>query len=514
MVDEIKRRQSEAPMLFYHRMLQKHVKQQAFLNAGKTYRRRLFLGANRCGKTTASRHEALAHVYGYRYWEIPGLRLKNGDLPPREEIPPQHWVRRTDGIPIRVPNVGMILSGLPRQRGIGQNIFPGLLEVLPVALRSGRLHVLKGAQGVPDYMVFPNGSKILFASEEQDDMSFEGFVLDWAGVDEPCSQSKYSALWARLMDYCGSIWFTMTPLGVKSAWLYQSMYLDPPKDVFVVEVQQRDNPGLTEEQIRAFEENGEYTERERQARLYGRFEFLGDRVFESFNPEVHVIPGFMPPKEWVHGCTVDPHHKRPSFVVWWAYDPTTKTRHYYREWPTVKEFGPFHKLLKGGLPLRDLAALVVAAEGPVRARVRVCDPRFGKAEHQRHGYHETSWVTLMEQYGLHFDANVPNTGSIEYGVGVIEDRLRYDKNFPISPTNHPRIYIHSACENVATAFMNFAYTDVEDAVKGLYRKVSEEFKDPIDAVRYTELYPVPCTESEIAGLQRFSEQDLRRENEY
>jgi hypothetical protein len=469
----------------------------------------LFLGANRSGKTTGGRFESIGHVYGYRFWEVPNLKLTpDGDLPPREEIPSVYWIRRSDGIPIRVPNVGMICSGLPRERGIGQNIFPGLYECLPEAVRA-KLKIMRGAQSVPMFLDFPNGSRIIFGSEEQDEMTFEGFVLDWCWVDEPIRQAIYSALWARLMDFMGPIWFTLTPLGVKSAWLYSAMYLDPPKDVYIVEVTQRDNPGLSERQIKEFEDNGEYSERERQARLYGRFQLLGDRVFDLFNPSIHIIPSFVPPREWIHGVSADPHFKRPTFLAWFAFDPTTRTYHFYREFPNL----PFHKLRSGSVPHAELATIIRNAEGKCPAPVRIVDPRFGKAEAQRYGFRETSWVNLMAEYGLFFDATVPNTATIDYGHDVINDLLRYDQNFPVGPTNRPHLLVHDNCANIAEAFCNYAFTDVENPEKGLFKKVSEIYKDPIDAVRYAVLYPLPCTTEERNRLQRFTDDDLRREND-
>lgn len=510
---ELEARQRAAPLLFYRFKVSNHPKQKAFhegLKQGKRFR--LFTGGNRSGKTTAGKHEALAHAYGYRYWEVPDLKLQNGDLPSRDSIPTRFWVRRADGIPVRVPNVGMVVSGLPRLRGIGENIYPGLQSELPEALRAGKLRVLRGAQGVPDWVELPNGSRVLFATEEQDDMTFEGFTLDWCWVDEPIRESIHNALQARLFDFRGSMWYTLTPLGAKSAWLYETFVnpVEPRADVLHLQVRQRDNPGNTEEQLKEFENNPNFSDRERKARLYGEFECLGDRVFDTFDPRVHVIKAFLPPTDWIHGCTVDPHHKRPAFIAWWAYNQHTRTYHFYREWPP----GAFHKLREGALPPAEYATVIRNAEGRVSAKVRVCDPRFGKAEHSRHGFRETSWVELMAQYGLHFDANVPNVGTLEYGHDVINDLLRFDKNFPISPTNSPRLFLHDCCPNLAASFMNYGYLDTKDAIKGLYRKVSEEYKDGVDVVRYTVLYPIPVTADQIKKLQRFTAEDLRRENDY
>lgn len=487
-----------------------HPKQRLFHEAAPKYRKRFFFGANQSGKTTAGLAEVLAHALGFRYWEIPDLRLSpSGDMPAREDVPIKHWVRRPDGLPIRVPNMGVVTTGLSRSRGIGENIWPRLHDFMPAMWRH-QSKVMKGAMGVPEWVVFPNGSKVLFSSEEQDDFSFEGFIGDWWYCDEPVRQQIYNAMQARLIKNFGPQWFALTPLGARSAWMLP-LYLEPPDDTFIVTVDQTDNPGLTDDQRREFAKNGEWTDRERDARLHGRFEVLGDRVIERYDPSVHLIPSFMPPEKWIHGLSVDPHHKRPAFMVWYAFDPVSRVFHCYREWPSDRDF---FKCRAGGLSPGEYATLIRNVEGKFPARARICDPRFGKAEVSLHGIKQTSWVELMAQYGMAFDANVPNTGTIDYGHQVIDDLLRYDRNFPVGPTNTPHLFVHDCCKNLDKAIRNYGFLDVKDPVKGLYRKVSEEFKDPIDALRYALLYPLPATADQIDALQRFSEADLNRENEY
>lgn len=504
-ISEIERRRREAPLLFYR----PHAKQVTFHDQGKTKRRRLVLGGNRSGKTKCGSKEATAYSYGYRFYEVEGLKLTpEGDLPPRDSIPTKHWIRRHDGIPIRVPNIGAIVTGLPRSRGIGENIWPALEGDLPVKVRQS-LKAIRTAGGVVDNATLPNGSKWLMFSEEMDNIVFEGWSADWAWIDEPVRKSIYSALWARLFDFQGALWLTQTPLGAESAWIYQSLYLDRPDDVGVVEVSMADNPRNTPEMIRSFAENGEYTDREKAARLYGKFEFLGNRVFELFDPSVHICKAFLPPADWIHGLAVDCHHKRPAAMLWWAFNAHSKTYHFYREWPTAN----FFKMREGGLTPVEYAALIRNTEGSLPAKVRICDPRFGKAEHQRHGFHETSWVHLMAQQGLHFDANVPNVATIDYGHQVINSLLKYDKNFPIGPTNHPKIYVHEGLANLQTSLMNYGFLESRET-KEPHTQVSEEYKDFSDCLRYTVLYPIPATDEQIAGLQRYTAEQLTEQNDY
>jgi hypothetical protein len=396
-------------------------------------------------------------------------------------------------------------------RGIGQNVWPKLWEALPEAYRTKKsvFKVMRGAQSVPEWCQFPNGSKIIFGSEEQDDAAFEGFVADWWWCDEPVRQAIYSAMQARLIANMGSQWFTLTPLGARSAWMIP-FYLEPPDNTFVLDVDQSDNPAMTEDKRKAFRESLRCPEREMAARLHGTFEVLGDRVFEEYDPSVHVIDEFMPPRDWVHGLTVDPHHKRPAYMVWWAYDANSRTYYFYREWPT----DDFFAARSGGLQPQEYAALIRNIEGRTKVHCRVCDPRFGKAQHQRHGFSETSWVRLMAEFGLIFDARVPNTGSIEYGHQVMESALHYNKDFELGPTNAPRLYITRNCRNLDRAMRNYGFLDVKDPIKGLFRKVSEEFKDPIDAVRYTLLYGIPPTVDQMKSMQHVTEDMLNDFNEW
>lgn len=509
---ELERRRRSAPLLFYRLMLQNHPKQRRFHEMGKTKRRRLALGGNRSGKTTMGKYEALAYAYGFRFWEVPDLQLTaDGDLPARDAIPSQYWVRRSDGIPVRVPNVGMCCSGLPRGRGIGQTVFPGIYDALPEKVRK-KLHIIRGQGGVPDYLDMPNGSRIMFGTDEQDPMTFEGFELDWCWCDEPISQSVYNALWARLFDRRGAIWFTLTPIEIKCAWLYNSLYLTAPDDVGIVEVAMAENPNNPPEKIEEFRKSGEYSDQELSARIHGTFQFLGNRVYHLFDPSIHVCKAFQPPKDWQHMIVADPHHRRPAYFLWLAFNPVSKTYHAYREWPAAPV--EFHKQKDGGKTPQEYATIIRNAEaGGPAVKVRVCDPRFGKATHLRHGFVETCWVDLMAKQGLYFDANIPNMGQLDYGHAQVNALFRYNREFPVGPTNHPKIYVHEGLSNLQTALMNYAFDPAKEG-KAPEQKVSETFKDACDALRYAVLYPLPATDSEIASLQRFSEDDLRNANDY
>jgi hypothetical protein len=280
---------------------------------------------------------------------------------------------------------------------------------------------------------------------------------------------------------------------------------EAPPDTATVKVWQGDNPFMTVEKREAFERDGNFTQAEAKARIYGEFEFIGSRVFEGFNPEVHVIPPTIPSRAWVHGITVDPHHKRPCFMLFWAYNSHLDQFIFYREWPNVD----FFQLRGGGRSPQEYTVIIRQTEASVERKLAIyrCDPRFGKAEHKRHGVKESAWVQLMAEQGLHFDANIPNIADIEYGHQVINKRFHYDKNYPIEGTNQPKVLITEECPNLIQALLNYAYVDDGNLETGLHRKVSEEYKDPIDTMRYTVLKPIFNFNNWDVGSS-FSEQEI------
>lgn len=356
-------------------------------------------------------------------------------------------------------------------------------------------------------MTFPNGSEVFMASWEQDPMTFEGFNVQWAWVDEPVPKFVYNGLWRGLELQYGSIWFTLTPLGHRCSWMYYDLYLDGNVNSTVVS--KYDNLSLSKSQIEEFERDGRFTEKEKEARMYGRFEFLGNRVFDTFDPNVHVIEDRPIPAHWIHGLTVDPHHKKPAYCVWWAVDPMTifdPVYHFFREWPVDDYF----KIESGAKSVTEYAILFREIEGKRPADVRIVDPRFGMAEWSVQGERSTCFVDLMNEAGMQFDARVPDTRRIETGITKIQEAFRWDKNMPVSPKNTPHIFIHKSCKNLITAIENIGYLD-DDASR--VDKLDETYKDPVDGLRYTMCYPLPIIGEELAGAGAFSSDDLRRENE-
>ncbi len=506
LLEETERRRREAPLLFYRPASPKHA-----LMHDSPARRKVMNGGNKSGKTHWLVHHALAHAVGYYFWKVPGLALDptTGFLPPRETIDPKYWVLNGAGVPIKVPNVGAIVTGLQRQQGIGEIIWPVLEAALPPATRAHAEFQVTKVQGVPIKVRLPGcGSVISFLSAEQDEISFEGTLLQWAGIDEPVKPFVYNGLWRGLAIDSGPIWFTLTPLTARCTWIYTTIVRPKHPDVCSIAVRQEDNPYFSEAARAAFAASGSWTEAEKKARLYGDWEALGSRVIHNFDSAVHVVPARPLPRDWAHGQAVDPHHVRPPAVIWYKISPWG-VFHIYREYPA----GDFTSLTSGGAPPSELAVIFRNIEGAEPPNFRVADPRFGKAEGSYHGEAMTSWAERMAEAGLFYDTRVPGIGRVETGEQKIVEMLRYDRNFPVSPTNTPKILIHDTCPNMIAALENYGLIGERDPVKGFPEKRSEEFKDFLDTLRYAVLYGTPATETDYAESPNYLDDALVQENE-
>ena len=65
----------------------------------------------------------------------------------------------------------------------------------------------------------------------------------------------------------------------------------------------------------------EYSEDEKQARIYGKFQHLVGMVFKQWNRKVHVIPAFnIDLQNYTVYEFLDPHPRNPDAVMWVAVD--------------------------------------------------------------------------------------------------------------------------------------------------------------------------------------------------
>jgi hypothetical protein len=479
--EELARRKRAYPLLY----LKEHKKQRLFFDymQDKKVRGVVFSGSNRSGKSVAGAISAICHAYGYWIHRVPKEHLKptpDGDYPHRDSIPPEYWIRRPDGVPLRNPANVLICSGLSLLKGIGNIMWPEIEAWLPTAVR-GSYKPQRGAFGVPLSCTLPNGSTFHFGSIEQGPMQFEGSKLDAVGFDEPPSRPVFAAVWRGLTDFYSPWWMTFTPLGPNAPWLYEEFWRPDRKDVERVEVQIDDNVFLSREARDEFEAGLTCSEEEKEARLSGRFGFLTYKAFPTY-ADIHHIPYHPIPREWPRRLACDPASRRPFYFLWLAWDTVRNAVFAYREYP-FDELHHNYRTTNQTIP--DYVTMIRNAEGTERIDHRVIDPRFGPAEYSLKGVKHTSVVDDFMKFGMIFDTRIPNISREEAGIERIRQLLWYDTKQPATELNRPKLFVMDTCKSLDFALRNYTFVapNIRDE-RILPEKTTEFVKDPIDTLRY------------------------------
>ncbi|MFA5449219.1 MAG: terminase family protein [Clostridia bacterium] len=177
----------------------------------------------------------------------------------------------------------------------------------------------EGSQGSPEtgiidtiYVnnVFGGVSKIGFKSADQGREKFQGASLDFVWFDEEPPFEIYEECKMRVLDRCGEMFGTMTPLKGLS-WVYDEIYLNPysDPDIYYITMEWGDNPFLSADEVEKMSRgmSGDSLE----TRRYGRFRCNEGLVYPEFDPSVHIIEPFSLPEEWQSNISIDPGLNNP-----------------------------------------------------------------------------------------------------------------------------------------------------------------------------------------------------------
>jgi hypothetical protein len=338
-------------------------------------------------------------------------------------------------------------------------------------------------------------------------MAFEGIDLDAVLNDEPIPRAFWAPIWRGLTDRHGLVFFSMTPIGANAPWIHSEILAR--EDTAFITGSIWTNPHIDEQSKQEFLDGLHCSEEEREARETGTFSLQSVRAFPTFDRAIHVVPTREVPRHWPRLCICDPAHRRPYFFLWLAKGPQGEVE-VYAEYPRGVNY---MQLRSSSMTTREYGTMVRDTEGPDEATARVLDPRFGKAEHSVKGQKVTSvQQDFLNECGLFFDCNVPNTEREETGIQLIRDLLAYDKHAPVSEMNRPKIAIQEHCTNVITMMEQslFVPPAARDPMR-LEEKLTEEWKDARDCLRYGCLYPVLFNSHHDGYI---SVADLSREDEY
>jgi phage terminase large subunit-like protein len=397
-------------------MYKAHKKQMHFhraLDWGK-----LYIGGNRSGKSWGGVIEDI-------YWAT-------GTHPYRETPKP----------PIR----GRVVA-VDYVKGIEQIILPLFKQfVVPSMLINGSWDdsYSKGER----LLTFKNGSTIEFMSYEQETEKFAGTSRHFIHYDEEPPKNVFDECQLRIVDTNGNFWITMTPVeGI--TWVHSVIYeptvngpdaliIEPggpnhgavirneKTEILVIEVDQDENPHLSEEGKRRGLSLLD-TEEDRAARKSGKFVQLGGLIFKTFDKNVHVIPPFMPPKNWEWYSSTDHGWNNPSAWLWHAVAPNgdvyTFSEHYQSE-----------------LTVEEHAAIVLMREAlwEKTPDIRTGDP----AMKQTTAHKGTSIIQEYAEQGIYISVDsVPR----DVSIGI----LRMQQYLRVHPvTKQPRWFITENCVNL------------------------------------------------------------------
>ena len=190
-----------------------------------------------------------------------------------------------------------------------------------IVMASGRAD--SASSGIIDFIlvrnVFGGLSKIGFKSCDQGREKFQGSSLDFVWFDEEPPYDIYQECRMRILDRCGIIFGTMTPLKGLT-WVYNKIYLNENSDdeVWYTQMEWADNPYLNKAEIEALAST--LSEEELDSRRYGKFIDSGGMVYGEFDENVHVIDPFPVPPEWYDNISIDPGLNNPLSAHWYASD--------------------------------------------------------------------------------------------------------------------------------------------------------------------------------------------------
>lgn len=291
--NEIRSRENK-PLYKYNSGKLKHKKQIAFHKSLK--KNRWVFGGNRSGKTECGAVECI--------W------IARGCHPYRENKP---------------NTVGWVVSlSTQVQRDVAQSKILNYLDkewIVDIVMLSGRRD--SPELGIIDTVVIKNVfgglSKIGFKSCDQGREKFQGTSLDYVWFDEEPPYDIYKECLMRIVDKCGIIFGTMTPLKGLT-WVYDEIYLNSHNnpEVWHEHMEWNDNPYLNKEEIKLM--NSTLSEEELNSRRYGLFAAANGLVYPEFSEQVNVIDPFKVPVDWYDNISIDPGLNNPLSCHWYAVD--------------------------------------------------------------------------------------------------------------------------------------------------------------------------------------------------
>jgi len=288
-----------------------YAKHMQFFAGGARYTQRLFMAANRVGKTVAGAYETTCHLTGIypSWWE--GRRFERAT---------DGWACGTTSQTTR-DVVETVLLGKSR----GQGMIPAELIVRTVPGRA----IANSLETVLVRHVSGKDSRLGFKTYEQGRRSFEGEAKDFVWCDEEPPMDVYVEMLYRLLTTKGMAWTTFTPLLGMSEVV--TSFLDAENESlgskYFVQAGWKDVPHLDEEEQRKLTANTPAYQV--KARTEGEPAMGAGAVYPIPESEI-LVPDRTIPESWPRAYGMDVGWNRTA-VVFGARDPGSGVIYLYSE---------------------------------------------------------------------------------------------------------------------------------------------------------------------------------------
>lgn len=338
--------------------------------------------------------------------------------------------------------------------------------------------------GIIDYIVINNvfggKSTIAFKSCQAGREKFQGTSLDFVWFDEEPPEDIYQECKMRVLDRCGHIFGTMTPLK-GATWVYDEIYLNKSNsnDVWYISMEWADNPYLDSRQVEML--SSTLSDSQLDSRRYGRFAIGSGLVYSEFDINIHVIQPIELPKHYQDNISIDPGLNNPLSCHWYCVD----------------EDGVVYVVAEHYEAGRDVAYHAKAIEG-ISNRLNWKRDKQGRltalidsAANQKTLASAKSVVELFAQHNIVANSRVNK--DVFTGINKVKQYL--------SANGVPRLYIFANCVNLIREFKNYRWGDNDRP-----NKVDDH---AMDELRYY-ICSLPATHTQTVQQKSWVQKDKER----